>query len=387
MKKIISMISILVLIFSLAACSNKNNAAPEPTTQPSSNNSQEAVAKNDKIERYINKDALKNTDNITIVADKTVNDDEYFLLNIKADNIVKDGKVNDAVFSIYSKDSFDINGYYFDINVTSSYYNEKSIPILNWKDNLNLYHKGGGGYEYTKIAEDGCWFLVDVVETFMRKEHKYYIWAKAKNQYIKIDLNKNEVKNESDAYERYNYAKEHFTLATVKTVKKANNDVIWNVPDLKTVTLIDEDQATKLAKDWTFFQDLLLKKYKDNGLNILSLSNILESYISENEIGSYFSSESKTSNAKLTRDCYYLHIKTIDDGDSYDMGKVEKEFTIGTTKFKITEIDDLESKGKVKAKTELGNEYDITIRFPGYVYEEIDTDLIQKYTEYFFTAK
>ena len=69
------------------------------------------------------------------------------------------------------------------------------------------------------------------------------------------------------------------------------------------------------------------------------------------------------------------------------MGKVEEEFTIGTTKFKITEIDDSESKGKVKAKTELGNEYDITIQFPRYVYNEIDTDLIQKYTEYFFTAK
>lgn len=386
MKKIISLISVLILIFSLAACSNKNNATPEPTTQPSSNDSQEAVAKNDKIERYINKDALKNTDNITIVADKTVNDDEFLLLNIKVDNAVKDGKVNDAAI-VFNKlgvlGDFTIGEISYGVSCQSG----KGEPCLTWK---TMSEK----YEQTKIAEDGCWFIVKSVELKNYDPNIYYdIWAKAKNQYVSMGVRKTNGKSfsESEIYEQYNYMREHFTLATVKAVKKTNDDVIWNVPDLKTVTLLDEDQPTKLAKNWVFSYDCQINEYKEKGLNIASLSNMGTFMYNNNTYGDmiwfHFASASIKSKEAAYKDVYYLKINNLEDGTSYDMGKTEKEFTVGKTKFKITEIDTSENEGILKAKTELGNEYGITIQFPGYVHEEIDTDLIQKYTEYFFTAK
>ena len=96
MKKIISIFIALLLAVSLTACGGSGDGEGT-TNKPSSNKST--------LSKYINEDALSNTDNITIVLKKVDDENKGYVLNIKAPDISKDLNYDNSVSSFLKNDT------------------------------------------------------------------------------------------------------------------------------------------------------------------------------------------------------------------------------------------------------------------------------------------
>ena len=333
MKKIICIFIALILAVSLTACGGSGDG--EGTTNKPS-------LFKPALTKYINEDALSNTDNITILLKKVDNENKGYVLNIKAPDISKDLKCDNSVSSFLKNDiiefeqfgtagpRFIFKGYKFtiddDYNSTSWPNDEEEIEVISDEDN----------------------FL------FVKTIDAYYICAKDGDRKIEIDCSfVGSKSDEEEAKEAFNIIKESFTFASVTINEVVKNDVIWQAPDVKTITLLGEDKSTSLAKDWVFANDILYKSFSDNGLNLVSSC----------EVG-----------AEDLVMCMYCDIKTEQETElvpnlmlridehgknraDYDDVESIKEFAIGNCQYKVEKFNASRGSFDIIIKTKSGKEY------------------------------
>ena len=391
MKKLISIACVLAFILSLTACSNNKTSTQEETSTPTINSSSEEntpTVKEENIKKYLNENSLNNTDNISFLLD-SINDDEYIVVNIKDTDLIKDLKIN--YYSNTQKLSIDSE------KLSLPLWNDFEVKFDNDIFDVSAKSSGKNGdfyqtwadsaYDSSILKEDGCLLLVKHVENgTTRPETRYSCWAKAKNQYVNIgEIGSTFLPftTESEAIDAFNYIKAHYSFATIKTTTTFKNSISYEIPDLNSAKSFCEETALNID-NWVFVEDLVCKDFEDNGLNFVSSRYLRYDYgiISTTY---YFELTDADYEAGLNWDeLFTFMLDPIADGDSYDMGKTEKEFKIGDTQFKLTGIDKDNGNYSIKIKTNKGKEYICYIGRRGTL-SESDYEYIQKYLEKIFS--
>lgn len=356
MKKIISVLIVLVLAVSLTACGGSGDGegtANKPSFKPT-------------LTQYINKDALSNTDNITILLKKVDNENKGYVLNIKAPDISKDLKCDNSVSSFIKNDIIEFEQ--FGTADPRFIFKDYKFTI---RDNYNSISWPSDEEEIEVISEDANFLFVKTVD-----DNSYYICAKDGERKIGIDFSfVGSKSDEEEAKEAFNIIKECFAFASVTVNEVVKNDVVWQVPDVKTITLLGEDKSTALAKDWVFANDILYKSFSDNGLNLVSSC----------EVG-----------AEDLVMCMYCDIKTEQETElvpnlmlridehgknraDYDDVESIKEFAIGNCQYKVEKFNASRGSFDIVIKAKSGKEY------KGYFYvrnvSDLTVDNAQEYLE------
>ena len=362
MKKIICIFIALLLSLSLTACGGSGDG--EGTSNKPS-------LFKPTLTKYINEDALGNTDNITISLKKVENENKGYVLNIKAPNISKDLKCDNTI-SLLKNDT---------IEVRSVGKGRPNFIFKDYKftidDNYNSTSWPSDEDEIEVISEDANFLFVKTVD-----DNSYYICAKDGDRKIEIDFSFGGSKSdEEEAKEAFNIIKESFTFASVTVNEVVKNDVVWQVPDVKTITLLGEDKSTALAKDWVFANDILYKSFSDNGLNLVSSCEVG----AEDLVMCMYcdiKTEQETElvpNLMLRIDEYGKNRTPYDDVESI------KEFDIGNCQYKVEKFNASRECFDIVIKAKSGKEY------KGYFYvrnvSDLTVDNAQEYLEKLILAK
>lgn len=364
MKKIICVLITLVLAFSLTACGGSGDGEGT-TNKPSSNKST--------LSKYINEDALSNTDNITIVLKKVDDENKGYVLNIKAPDISKDLNYDNSVSSFLKNDTIEFEQF----GTADPRFILKDYKFTI-RDNYNSTSWPSDEEEIEVISDDGNFLFVKTIDS-------YHICAKDGERKIEIDFSavgQNIHKNDEEAAkEAFNIIKECFTFASVTVNEVVNNDIVWQVPDIKNITLLGEDKSTSLAKDWAFANDILYKSFSDNGLNIISSCEV-----GATDLWMELSCEIKTEQETESVPKLLLRIdEHAKEHTPYNDVESIKEFAIGNCQYKVESFNEQRECFNIIIKTKSGKEY------KSYFYvrnvSDLTVDNAQEYLEKVISAK
>ena len=403
MKKLLSIACVLAFIFSLTACSNDKATVDSEQAPTSSTNSVVAetteTQKEDAVDKYINESALNNTDNLSFLL-TSVNDNEYIVANVTAPDLIKDVKTTfrnlkdgkssvDDVFPSVKSSKIDAHTFsaedgaghlrfvFKDYNI--NIYTEESFQT--WKD-------PSSNYESSILKEDGSFLLVkDTEKNSYKPSVKYTVWVKAKNQYIKVEISKavtkgipQSLKTDDAAIAAFDTLKDSLTFASVKTTTKHKNSILWEVLDLSSATVFGKANATANVANWVFANDLVSKELNANGLNLIASTPMI---YSDGQVWARYDLEltdADRENGLGWQEYFYVYLSVLDEGDSYDMGKTIKEFTIGTTQFKLFGLSENGLGFALKVKTASGKEFLCELDPQGNE-SELGYEYVQKYLE------
>jgi hypothetical protein len=319
MKKIISILIALVLALSLTACGGSGGG--EGTT----NN----PLKKSTLSKYVNEDALSNTDNITISIGKTEKENEEYILNINAPDLLKDLKAiednyggsasrlaNDIInLRLFRNSDARFSDAYFSFNG----YGEFIITSRNASTNT---------IQGETILEDGCLLLV-------KDGNSHQIWVKDNDIAIAIDVD-GKYDEESDAYYRirgeeehkalFNMIKEHFTFAKISTKKIEKNGINFTAYDPKTIAVLGESVNTT---NWVFACDVLYKEIEKMGVSLIT-SHCL--FSDGNRISALCPLGEKTTETEESKSIEITFSSIYDE--TFATANVENEFAIGGIQFR-----------------------------------------------------
>ena len=319
MKKIISILIVLVLAFSLTACGGSGGG--EGTT----NN----PLKKSTLSKYVNEDALSNTDNITISIGKTEKENEEYILNINAPDLLKDLKaIEDNYGGSASRLANDIinlrlfrnsDALFSDAYFKFNGYGEFIITSRNASTNT---------IQGETILEDGCLLLV-------KDGNSHQIWVKGNDIAIAIDVD-GKYDEESDAYYRirgeeehkalFNMIKEHFTFAKISTKKIEKNGINFTAYDPKTIAVLGESVNTT---NWVFACDVLYKEIEKMGVSLIT-SHCL--FSDGNRISALCPLGEKTTETEESKSIEITFSSIYDE--TFATANVENEFAIGGIQFR-----------------------------------------------------
>ena len=319
MKKIISILIVLVLAFSLTACGGSGGG--EGTT----NN----PLKKSTLSKYVNEDALSNTDNITISIGKTEKENEEYILNINAPDLLKDLKaIEDNYGGSASRLANDIinlrlfrnsDALFSDAYFKFNGYGEFIITSRNASTNT---------IQGETILEDGCLLLV-------KDGNSHQIWVKDNDIAIAIDVD-GKYDEESDAYYRirgeeehkalFNMIKEHFTFAKISTKKIEKNGINFTAYDPKTIAVLGESVNTT---NWVFACDVLYKEIEKMGVSLIT-SHCL--FSDGNRISALCPLGEKTTENEESKSIEITFSSIYDE--TFATANVENEFAIGGIQFR-----------------------------------------------------
>lgn len=319
MKKIISILIVLVLAFSLTACGGSGGG--EGTT----NN----PLKKSTLSKYVNEDALSNTDNITISIGKTEKENEEYILNINAPDLLKDLKaIEDNYGGSASRLANDIinlrlfrnsDALFSDAYFKFNGYGEFIITSRNASTNT---------IQGETILEDGCLLLV-------KDGNSHQIWVKDNDIAIAIDVD-GKYDEESDAYYRirgeeehkalFNMIKEHFTFAKISTKKIEKNGINFTAYDPKTIAVLGESVNTT---NWVFACDVLYKEIEKMGVSLIT-SHCL--FSDGNRISALCPLGEKTTETEESKSIEITFSSIYDE--TFATANVENEFAIGGIQFR-----------------------------------------------------
>ena len=319
MKKIISILIVLVLAFSLTACGGSGGG--EGTT----NN----PLKKSTLSKYVNEDALSNTDNITISIGKTEKENEEYILNINAPDLLKDLKaIEDNYGGSASRLANDIinlrlfrnsDALFSDAYFKFNGYGEFIITSRNASTNT---------IQGETILEDGCLLLV-------KDGNSHQIWVKDNDIAIAIDVD-GKYDEESDAYYRirgeeehkalFNMIKEHFTFAKIGTKKIEKNGINFTAYDPKTIAVLGESVNTT---NWVFACDVLYKEIEKMGVSLIT-SHCL--FSDGNRISALCPLGEKTTETEESKSIEITFSSIYDE--TFATANVENEFAIGGIQFR-----------------------------------------------------
>lgn len=319
MKKIISILIVLVLAFSLTACGGSGGG--EGTT----NN----PLKKSTLSKYVNEDALSNTDNITISIGKTEKENEEYILNINAPDLLKDLKaIEDNYGGSASRLANDIinlrlfrnsDALFSDAYFKFNGYGEFIITSRNASTNT---------IQGETILEDGCLLLV-------KDGNSHQIWVKDNDIAIAIDVD-GKYDEESDAYYRirgeeehkalFNMIKEHFTFAKIGTKKIEKNGINFTAYDPKTIAVLGKSVNTT---NWVFACDVLYKEIEKMGVSLIT-SHCL--FSDGNRISALCPLGEKTTETEESKSIEITFSSIYDE--TFATANVENEFAIGGIQFR-----------------------------------------------------
>ena len=319
MKKIISILIALVLALSLTACGGSGGG--EGTT----NN----PLKKSTLSKYVNEDALSNTDNITISIGKTEKENEEYILNINAPDLLKDLKaIEDNYGGSASRLANDIinlrlfrnsDALFSDAYFKFNGYGEFIITSRNASTNT---------IQGETILEDGCLLLV-------KDGNSHQIWVKDNDIAIAIDVD-GKYDEESDAYYRirgeeehkalFNMIKEHFTFAKISTKKIEKNGINFTAYDPKTIAVLGESVNTT---NWVFACDVLYKEIEKMGVSLIT-SHCL--FSDGNRISALCPLGEKTTETEESKSIEITFSSIYDE--TFATANVENEFAIGGIQFR-----------------------------------------------------
>lgn len=319
MKKIISILIALVLALSLTACGGSGGG--EGTT----NN----PLKKSTLSKYVNEDALSNTDNITISIGKTEKENEEYILNINAPDLLKDLKaIEDNYGGSASRLANDIinlrlfrnsDALFSDAYFKFNGYGEFIITSRNASTNT---------IQGETILEDGCLLLV-------KDGNSHQIWVKDNDIAIAIDVD-GKYDEESDAYYRirgeeehkalFNMIKEHFTFAKISTKKIEKNGINFTAYDPKTIAVLGESVNTT---NWVFACDVLYKEIEKMGVSLIT-SHCL--FSDGSRISALCPLGEKTTETEESKSIEITFSSIYDE--TFATANVENEFAIGSIQFR-----------------------------------------------------
>lgn len=319
MKKIISILIALVLALSLTACGG--SGVGEGTT----NN----PLKKSTLSKYVNEDALSNTDNITISIGKTEKENEEYILNINAPDLLKDLKaIEDNYGGSASRLANDIinlrlfrnsDALFSDAYFKFNGYGEFIITSRNASTNT---------IQGETILEDGCLLLV-------KDGNSHQIWVKDNDIAIAIDVD-GKYDEESDAYYRirgeeehkalFNMIKEHFTFAKISTKKIEKNGINFTAYDPKTIAVLGESVNTT---NWVFACDVLYKEIEKMGVSLIT-SHCL--FSDGSRISALCPLGEKTTENEESKSIEITFSSIYDE--TFATANVENEFAIGSIQFR-----------------------------------------------------
>ena len=387
MKKIISIICVLLFVFSLTSCSNdKSNSKNDKKDNQQTSVTENSTVKAPTVNKFINEKALNNTDNLTFCLE-SVNENELLLVNVNYPNLINDIGMGDSGMTTSKIKINDVFSYTVEVG---------GFRFAFISDGYQTWQSYENDYDRAIVSQDNNIMLISRKHKYRTDiPLKYDFWVKANNEYIHLnvtDINKpNAVLTESQAMAAYNLAKEHFTFATVTTETKKQNSILFDVPDLNSVKLIGQEETTSLVNDWVFVNDIILKGYEKNGVNFITSNNL---HIEVTNLTHYYSNlpykielSDNDRELGLTHNEYFaIQILPIKEGSSYEMGATVKEFNIGSMKVKIEGIDP-SNKNYIlfKIKTQTGAEFQGNICFKSRAFEE-DYEYIRYYLEKVFSS-
>ena len=319
MKKIISILIVLVLAFSLTACGGSGGG--EGTT----NN----PLKKSTLSQFVNEDALSNTDNITISIGKTVKENEEYILNINAPDLLKDLKaIEDNYGGSASRLANDIinlrlfrnsDALFSDAYFKFNGYGEFIITSRNASTNT---------IQGETILEDGCLLLV-------KDGNSHQIWVNDNDIAIAIDVD-GKYDEESDAYYRirgeeehkalFNMIKEHFTFAKISTKKIEKNGINFTAYDPKTIAVLGESVNTT---NWVFACDVLYKEIEKMGVSLIT-SHCL--FSDGNRLSALCPLGEKATETEESKSIEITFSSIYDE--TFATANVENEFAIGSIQFR-----------------------------------------------------
>lgn len=374
MKKIISILIVLVLAVSLTACGGSGDG--EGTTNKSN-------LFKPSLTKYVNEDALSNTDNITISVGRTEKENEEYILNINAPDLLKDLKtIEDKYNGTASRLVNDI------INLRrfrtpDSFY---SVPDFTFN--------GYGAFKITVINNStdtiqGETILEDGVLSLVKDGYYYTIWLKDENKAISIKVDgklgeENKIyylKGDEEYKTLFNMIKEHFTFAKISTKKIEKNGINFSAYDPKTITVLGKSADTK---NWVFAGDVLYKQLEENGVSLVTAHCVTSNGSTAAAHCILTDEVAETEQPKAFEICF----GSVGE-KSFDSAKAENEFTIGGIRFR----EDTEGPSRAFgmgfiAKTSTGAEYVCDVYPRGSIEtNKLDLNAAKEYIEKIIVAK
>jgi hypothetical protein len=282
------------------------------------------------LTKYVNEDALSNTDNITISIGKTEKENEEYILNINAPDLLKDLKTKEDKYGGTSSrlvnDIINLRRF----RTPDSFY---SVPDFNFN--------GYGAFEITVRSNSpdviqGETILEDGVLSLVKDGYYYTIWLKDEDRAISIKVTgklgeENKIyhlKGDEEHKTLFNMIKEHFTFAKISTKKIEKNGINFTAYDPDTITVLGKSADTK---NWVFAGDVLYKQLEANGVSLVTAhcvtsngQQVAAHCILTDEVA-------ETEQPKAFEICFGSAVET-----TFDSAQAENEFTIGGIRFRET---------------------------------------------------
>ena len=320
MKKGLSILLVLCTLMCMLLTGCGGSGGGEGTT----NN----PLKKSTLSKYVNEDALSNTDNITISIGKTEKENEEYILNINAPDLLKDLKAiednyggsasrlaNDIInLRLFRNSDTRFSDAYFSFNG----YGEFIITSRNASTNT---------IQGETILEDGCLSLV-------KNGDNYEMWLKDNEQaiLIKVDGKLGEekkiyyIQGEEEHKALFNMIKEHFTFAKISTKKIEKNGINFTAYDPKTIAVLGESANTT---NWVFACDVLYKEIEKMGV-LLITSHCL--FSDGSRISALCPLGEKTTETEESKSIEITFSSICDE--TFATANVENEFAIGNIQFR-----------------------------------------------------
>ena len=380
MKKGLSILLVLCALICtlLTGCGNSGGGESNST-----DNNKPSLFK-PTLTKYVNEDALSNTDNITISIGKTEKENEEYILNINAPDLLKDLKaIEDNYGGSASRLANDIinlrlfrnsDALFSDAYFKFNGYGEFIITSRNASTNT---------IQGETILEDGCLLLV-------KDGNSHQIWVKDNGIAIAIDVD-GKYDEESDAYYRirgeeehkalFNMIKEHFTFAKISTKKIEKNGINFTAYDPETITVLGKSADTK---NWVFACDVLYKEIEKMGVSLIT-SHCL--FSDGTRISALCPLGEKTTETEESKSIEITFSSIYDE--TFATANVENEFAIGGIQFR--EDTEGPSRGNGMGfiiKTSTGTEYICDIYPRGSIDgTKLDLNTAKEYLEKVIIAK
>lgn len=382
MKKLISILCVLAMVFSLTACSGDNGGK----------DGDKQTAAVTTLSQNIGKKYSATGDNITFFVCDSENEKEGILLNIKSPDLLKDLTTIEEEYGHGASRLVNDN---INLRLFRNFDSQFSDAYFSFKGYGEFKIKVAEKMEGEVVSEDGCLVLTKVkvekedgyiensdgsftLKTVTVEEHR--IWAKDKDYVLSIDPNgyNGYLVKDEQMPQAYDVIKDAFTFAKVPVGIVEKNGMEISAFDTSKIKVFGNAKAS--VKDWIFASDVFYKQLEEAGVSLIT------SYCLTSE-GSCISAPIFLKEKNLKGDerkGFVVSFGNLFESDTpFDNASAEDEFTIKGIKFRV-DVDG-PSRGRgwgFVIKTKTGEEFICDISPAGsIVREKLSIEDAKKYLE------
>lgn len=369
MKKLISILCVLAMVFSLTACSGD-----------SAKNGGKQSAVTTSLSQNISKNYSTKGNNITFFVCDSKNEKEGILLNLKAPDLLKDlTTIEDDYGGSASRlvnDNMNLrlfrnqDSQFLDAYFSFKGYGEFKIKVAEKIEGEVVSQKGAIVLTKVKVEkEDG--YIENSDGSFTLKKvtvEEHRIWAKDKDYIISIDpygYNGYRIKDEQIP-QAYDVIKESFTFAKVPIEVADKNGIEMSSFDINKIKVFGDSKSS--VKDWIFASDIFYKHLEEAGISLIS-SYCLTSEGTCINATVFLKEKNLKGNERKGFGVEFRNLQ--EDGRTFENAQIEDEFTVKGIKFRVDADGPSRGRGLgFVIKTKTGEEYICSIYPKGSIQRE-----------------